>query len=66
MRSKRAVRRLDGRGHKSGNGVIEESPGSMETRCRVAPGGGDPRESAAESRPPFDASAEEGKGERVR
>jgi hypothetical protein len=27
----------------------EESPGSMETRCRVTPGGGDPRESATES-----------------
>ncbi len=30
----------------------EESPGSMETRCRVTPGGGDPRESATESKPP--------------
>jgi GntR family transcriptional regulator/MocR family aminotransferase len=29
----------------------EESPGSMETRCRVTPGGGDPRESATESKP---------------
>ena len=27
----------------------EESPGSTETRCRVTPGGGDPRESATES-----------------
>ena len=42
----------DGR---SGNGrkaAGEESPGSMETRCRVTPGGGDPRESATESKPP--------------
>ena len=31
---------------------LEESPGSTETRCRVIPGGGDPRESAAESKPP--------------
>ena len=30
----------------------EESPGSTETRCRVTPGGGDPRESATESKPP--------------
>ena len=30
----------------------EESPGSMETRCRITSGGGDPRESATESRPP--------------
>src|SRR5688572_9374962 len=30
----------------------EESPGSMENRGRVTPGGGNPRESATESRPP--------------
>jgi hypothetical protein len=30
----------------------EESPGSTEARCRVTPGGGDPRESATESTPP--------------
>ena len=30
----------------------EESPGSTETRCRVTPGGGDPRDSATENRPP--------------
>ena len=29
----------------------EESPGSMEARCRITSGGGDPRESATESRP---------------
>ena len=34
------------------NLLLEESPGSTETRCRVIPGGGDPRESAAESKPP--------------
>ncbi len=39
----------------------EESPGSMEKRCRVTPGGGDPRESATESKPPIFI----GKGERV-
>ena len=35
----------------------EESPGSMETRCRVTPGEGDLRESATESSPPFGAPA---------
>src|ERR1700731_3300323 len=30
----------------------EESPGSTETRCRITSGGGDPRESATENRPP--------------
>jgi hypothetical protein len=35
-------------------------------RCRVTPGGGDPRDSATESKPPFRASVPEGKGERVR
>ena len=33
-------------------GRREESPGSTEVRCRVTPGGGDPRESATESTPP--------------
>ncbi|SOC40315.1 hypothetical protein SAMN05892877_107122 [Rhizobium subbaraonis] len=33
----------------------EESPGSTETRCRITSGGGDPRESATESRPPSHA-----------
>ncbi len=38
-----------------GNGETrrgKESPGSTETRCRLTAGGGDPRESATESRPP--------------
>ena len=30
----------------------EESPGSLEARCRITSGGGDPRESATESKPP--------------
>ena len=38
----------------------EESPGSAETRCRITSGGGNPRESATESKPP-----DKGKGERV-
>src|SRR5262245_13630177 len=32
----------------------EESPGSMEARCRITSGGGDPRDSATESKPPRD------------
>jgi hypothetical protein len=30
----------------------EESPGSMDMRCRITSGGGDPRDSATENRPP--------------
>ncbi len=30
----------------------EESPGSLEARCRITSGGGDPRDSATESKPP--------------
>lgn len=40
--------------------AAEESPGSMETRCRITSGGGNPRESATENKPP------QGKGETVR
>ena len=43
------VRWLDGRSCNAG----EESPGSTKTRRRVMPGGGDLRESATESKPPF-------------
>ena len=38
----------------------EESPGSTRTRCQVMPGGGDPRDSATENKPPY-----QGKGEKV-
>ncbi len=37
----------------------EESPGSMEIRCQLTAGGGDPRESATESKPPDHASHQE-------
>ena len=47
-----SVSRPDGRSGKCRKAAGEESPGSMETRCRVTPGGGDPRESATESKPP--------------
>ena len=38
------------------HGRREESPGSMEIRCRVTPGGGDPRDSATENKPPAGAN----------
>ena len=31
---------------------VEESPGSTGIRCRLTAGGGDPRESATENKPP--------------
>ncbi len=43
----------------------EESPGSMDMRCRITSGGGNPRESATETRPPAPLGAA-GKGEKVR
>ena len=30
----------------------EESPDSEKTRCQITPGGGDPRDSATENKPP--------------
>src|SRR5690606_21802663 len=42
----------DGRSGRCRKAAGEESPGSMEARCRLAAGGGDPRESATESVPP--------------
>ena len=38
----------------------EESPGSIKTRCQLTAGGGDPRDSATENKPP-----KQGKGEKV-
>ncbi len=38
----------------------EESPGSTKTRCQITPGGGNPRDSATENKPP-----QQGKGEKV-
>jgi len=39
---------------------VEESPGSIKTRCQLMAGGGDLRDSATENRPPY-----QGKGETV-
>ena len=38
----------------------EESPGSTKIRCQLTAGGGDPRDSATENKPPY-----QGKGEKV-
>jgi hypothetical protein len=43
------ARRLDGRCRRE---AMEESPGSTGIRCRLTAGGGDPRESATENKPP--------------
>src|ERR1700684_2877277 len=46
------VSRLDGRSGNHRKVAGEESPGSMDIRCRITTGGREPRESATESRPP--------------
>ena len=38
----------------------EESPGSTKTQCQLTTGGGNPRDSATENKPPH-----QGKGEKV-
>jgi hypothetical protein len=45
------ARRPDGRCQR-GNSMAEESPGSTGLRCRLTAGGGDPRDSATENKPP--------------
>ena len=40
--------------------IKEESPGSTKTQCQLMAGGGDPRDSATENKPPY-----QGKGEKV-
>jgi len=62
------VSRPDGRSGKRRKAAGEESPGSLDMRCRITSGGGDPRESATENEPPAFAAqaAQTGKGEKVR
>ncbi len=45
------VSRPDGRSRKCRKAAGEESPGSIDMRCRITSGGGDPRESATENEP---------------
>ena len=60
-----AARRLDGRCH-ARKGVVEESPGSTGMRCRLTAGGGDPRESATENKPPTEVGRRSGSWVRVK
>ena len=62
------VSRPDGRSRKRRKAAGEESPGSIDIRCRITSGGGNPRESATENEPPGEApkGAKWGKGEKVR
>src|ERR1700744_2053051 len=48
---RRGVSRPDGRSRKCRKAAGEESPGSIDIRCRITPGGGNPRESATENEP---------------
>jgi hypothetical protein len=45
------VSRPDGRSCTCRKAAGEESPGSIDIRCRITPGGGNPRESATENEP---------------
>src|SRR5947209_19067302 len=47
-----AVSRPDGRPCKCRKAAGEESPGSLDIRCRITSGEGDLRESATENEPP--------------
>ena len=60
------VSRPDGRPGYARKGAGEESPGSMDERCRITSGGGNPRDSATENRPPRRVAFSRGKGETVR
>ena len=62
----RDVSRPDGRSGKDRKVAGEESPGSMDMRCRITSGEGDLRESATENNPPRGVAYCRGKGETVR
>jgi hypothetical protein len=48
----KGVSRPDGRSGNHRKVAGEESPGSIDIRCRITSGGGNPRESATENEPP--------------
>ena len=54
------ISRPDGRSGKRRKAAGEESPGSIDMRCRITSGGGNPRDSATENEPP--SSALSGRG----
>src|SRR3984957_15580049 len=62
------VSRPDGRSHSGRKALGEESPGSIDIRCRIPSGGGNPRETATENERRGEApkGAKRGKGEKVR
>jgi hypothetical protein len=60
------VSRPDGRFGEHRKVAGEESPGSMDVRCRITSGGREPRESATENKPPRRVAFGRGKGETVR
>jgi hypothetical protein len=60
------VSRLDGRSGKDREVAGEESPGSLDMRCRITSGEGDLRDSATENEPPRRVAFSRGKGEKVR
>jgi hypothetical protein len=60
------VSRPDGRPRQCRKAAREESPGSMDIRCRITSGGFTPRESATENKPPRCVAFGRGKGETVR
>jgi len=60
------VSRLDGRSGNHRKVAGEESPGSMDIRCRITTGGREPRESATESRPPRPRPGQGGSAVRVK
>jgi hypothetical protein len=64
----RHVSRPDGRSGNHRKVAGEESPGSIDIRCRITSGGGNPRDSATENEPLAIAvkAAMASKGEKVR
>ena len=60
------VSRPDGRSGYGRKAVGEESPGSIDIRCRITSGGGNPRESATENEPLPNLKGRGSKGEKVR
>ena len=63
-----SVSRPDGRSRYGRKAAGEESPGSIDMRCRITSGGGDPRDSATENEPlpPYLACGRDKGGARVK
>ena len=61
-----SVSRTDGRSRYGRKAAGEESPGSIDIRCRITSGGGNPRDSATENEPLPTPKGRGSKGEKVR